>query len=136
MADRLKFVQPNPVIVLAGAMTQRAGKTMAGVTRAAFRTDAMIIDSGISSCVEKFCLRKNVKLIGVCPEAECSYPRLNPAQRQENELANGHTHFVLIGKEDKSRKFKWGDESQLKFELARRITVGRNAGGFSNNSFP
>jgi len=43
---------------------------------------------------------------------------------------------VLIGKEDKSRKFKWGDESQLKFELAKRITIGRNAGGFSNNSFP
>jgi len=79
VADRLKFVQPTPVIVLSGAMTQRAGKTMAGVCRAAFRTDATIIDSGVSSCIEKFCLRKNVKLIGVSPESEISYPRLNPA---------------------------------------------------------
>ena len=81
VADRLKFVTPTPAIILCGAMTQRAGKTMAGVTRAAFRTDAMILDSGISSCVEKFCLRKNVKLIGVCPEAEVSYRRLNPQSR-------------------------------------------------------
>ena len=35
IADRLKFVQPTPVILLAGAMSKRAGKTMAGIARAA-----------------------------------------------------------------------------------------------------
>ena len=35
VADRLKFVEPTPVVILAGAMTQRVGKTMGGVARAA-----------------------------------------------------------------------------------------------------
>lgn len=36
-----------------------SGKSLAGVCRAAFRTDAYIIDSGIGSGIEKFCLRKS-----------------------------------------------------------------------------
>ena len=59
VADKLKFVKQAPVIVLAGAMTQRAGKALAGVCRAAFRTDAFILDSGVGSGIEKFCLRKS-----------------------------------------------------------------------------
>lgn len=55
VADRLKFVQPTPVILIAGAMSSRAGKTMAGVARAAFNTGSMVIDSGIGSEIEKFC---------------------------------------------------------------------------------
>lgn len=35
ICDKMKFIQPTPVIILAGAMTQRAGKTLAGVSRAA-----------------------------------------------------------------------------------------------------
>ena len=58
VADKIKFIAPTPVIVLAGAMTERAGKTMAGVARAAANTDSLIIDSGIGSAVEKFCIRK------------------------------------------------------------------------------
>jgi len=68
VCDKLKFTQPSPVIILAGAMTQRGGKTLAGVCRAAFKTDAFIFDSGIGSGIEKFCLRKNIPLIGIAPE--------------------------------------------------------------------
>jgi len=49
VADRLKFVQPTPVVLLAGAMTARAGKTMAGVARAASNTGSILIDSGMGS---------------------------------------------------------------------------------------
>ena len=35
------------------------GKALAGVCRAAFRTDAFVIDSGVGSGIEKFCLRKS-----------------------------------------------------------------------------
>ena len=94
---KLKFSQPTPVIILVGAMTQRAGKTLAGVARAAFRTDGVIIDSGLGSGIEKFCSRKHVPLIGVAPEHEVIYPRINPNVQKENELTNGHTHFVLLG---------------------------------------
>jgi hypothetical protein len=55
ICDRLKFVQPTPVICLAGAKSERAGKTMAGICRAAFNTGAIILDSGIGSCIERFC---------------------------------------------------------------------------------
>ena len=57
-------------------MTQRAGKTLAGVARAALRSDAIVIDSGLGSGIEKFCLRKSVPLVGVAPDNEIIYPRL------------------------------------------------------------
>ena len=56
-----------------------------------------------------------------------TYPRINSAQRKDNELTNGHSHFVLLG--DENHKFDWGDESQLKFNLAERIATGRSKFG-------
>lgn len=64
-------------------------------------------------------------MIGICPETEIAYPKINPTKRKENELTNGHTHFFLIGDEAAGRKFTWGEESRLKFELAKRIASGR-----------
>jgi len=127
VCDKLKFTKPTPVIILVGAMTQRAGKALAGVCRAAFRTDACIIDSGIGSGIEKFCLRKEVLLVGIAPEKEVTYPKINPTQRKENELTNGHTHFMLIG--DDEHTYDWGDEAPLKFEIAKRIAQGRSTFG-------
>ena len=117
VADRLKFVIPTPVILLAGAMTQRqlAGKNMAGIARAAFNTGSVVVDSGVGSQIEKFTMRKGVKLIGVCPEAQICYPRIS--NRQDNELTNGHTHFFMIGNADSGTEFEWGDESRCKYEL-------------------
>ena len=134
VADRLKFIEPTPVIVLAGAMTERAGRVMGGIGRVAFNTQSVVMDSGIASEVEKFCMRKKVPLIGVCPEAVISYPKIN--KRRPNELTNGHTHFFLIGKEDKSVKFSWGDESSLKYDLAKRITMGRKSGFGGQQALP
>lgn len=67
-----------------------------------------------------------MNLLGVCPEAQVTYPRINPAQRKDNELTNGHTHFFLIG--DDGKKFDWAEEAKLKYDLAQRISVGRNKG--------
>ena len=36
-------------------------------------------------------------LIGVSPESEIAYPKINPPKWNENELTNGHTDFFLIG---------------------------------------
>lgn len=126
--DKLKFVEPTPVIILAGAMSERAGKVLAGVARAAFRAGACIIDSGIGSGIEKFCMRKSVPLIGVCPENEISYP-VNSSNKKENELTNGHTHFFLIGSDDNKKKFRWGEEAKIKAEIAKRIAKGRSKYG-------
>lgn len=138
VCDRLKFIQPTPVIVLAGARTERPGKTMAGITRAAFNTGAYVVDSGLGTQIERFCQRKGVVLLGVCPEAEIDYPRLNPAHRNDNALTNGHTHFFTVGKEKESNglRLKWGQESGLKFDLARRIAHGRRGGYGSSNAPP
>ena len=130
-------------------MTHRAGKTLAGVARAAFRADAVIIDSGLGSGIEKFCDRKQLPLLGVAPEHEIIYPRINPNIKKNNELTSGHTHFILIGEgapsstADDSQQpkaimsknsrqlpsFNWGDEAGLKYEMARRISVGRSRMG-------
>ena len=49
-------------------------------------------------------MRKGVDLIGVCPAAEITYPKL--LKKQENELASGHTHFFLCGKDREDPKSK------------------------------
>ena len=137
VCEKFKWNQPTPVIILAGAMTQRAGKTLAGVARAAFRTDSIIIDSGLGSGIEKFCLRKNVTLVGVAPEHEIIYPRISPNEKKDNELTNGHTHFILLGDQESQmknsridpKKYTWGDETAIKFDLAKRIASGRGKMG-------
>ena len=129
VCDKLKFIDATPVIILAGAMTSRAGKTLAGIARAAFKAGAIIIDSGIGSGIEKFCIRKDVPLLGVAPETEIAYPKINPTKREDNELTNGHTHFFLTGnqdnKEGNAKKMSWGDEAKLKADLAKRLAEGR-----------
>ena len=97
---------------------------LAGVCRAAYHTDAVIIDSAISTGIEKFCIRKNVKLIGVAPETEILYPKVNPSEKFDNELTNGHTHFVLLG--DKKKEIHWGDEARVKIEIADKIATGKH----------
>lgn len=127
MADRLKFIQPSPVIIVSGARSERSQKVMAGIARAAFNAGAVVIDSGLGTGLEKHCQRKGTTLIGVCPEAEVQYPKLNPTGKTDNDLANGHSHFFTLGKEANSRRsvLKWGQEASFKYELARRISNGR-----------
>jgi hypothetical protein len=128
IADKLKFTEPTPVVILAGAMTQRAGKTMGGISRAAFGAGAVILDSGLGSCIEKFCIRKNIRLVGICPEAQISYPKLSEQHRKPTDLTNGHTHFIIIGKEDGKVVYTWGQESALKYDFAKRLAQGRSKG--------
>jgi len=54
---------------LAGARDTGRGKLLAGVNRAALRSDAVIIDSGVKTGIETYCLRRKVNLIGVFPES-------------------------------------------------------------------
>ena len=64
-----------------------------------------------------------MKLIGVAPEADILYPKVNPTERFDNEITNGHTHFILIG--DKTKEKHWGDESKIKIEVADKIAAGK-----------
>mmetsp|Transcript_114811 Transcript_114811/g.171686 ORF Transcript_114811/g.171686 Transcript_114811/m.171686 type:complete len:92 (+) Transcript_114811:196-471(+) len=80
-----------PVVILGGAKEVDKGKFYAGVARACFRTDAVILDSGIGVGIEPFALRRNLKLIGVCPENEVKFPKINPTIKDPFELSNGHT---------------------------------------------
>ena len=95
MLDKFKYSDALPVINLIGAMEKGRGKFYAGIARAAFNTDAAIVDNGLASGIEKFTLRRGVKLIGVAPEGEIKFPKINPSQVDPMELANGHTHLFL-----------------------------------------
>jgi len=86
-------------------------------------TNAIIIDSGLNTGVEKFCIRKNIHLIGVAPETMIEYPILNPEAFSNKMLTNGHTHFILIPGE----KYKWGDEFKFKVSFAERLASGRKS---------
>ena len=54
-----KFVEGVPVVVMAGARDTGRGKFLAGLSRAAFRSEATIIDSGIETGIENYCLRRS-----------------------------------------------------------------------------
>lgn len=41
-------------------------------------------------------MRRGVKLIGVAPENEIKFPKINPTKVDPFELANGHTHLILL----------------------------------------
>jgi hypothetical protein len=58
--NKIKFPDDGvPCVVLAGAKESDRGKFYAGIARACFRTDACLIDSGISVGVEPFALRRS-----------------------------------------------------------------------------
>ena len=123
IADHFKFIEPQQVIVLIGANTRRKVKLFAGISRAALNTRAVIIDSGLQTGIEKFCLRKNITLIGIAPENKIEYPKINPEEFSNTLLTNGHTHFILLGKDDKS--LNWGQEAKFKVNFAERLANGR-----------
>jgi len=123
IADHFKFIEPQQVIVLIGANTRRKVKLFAGISRAALNTRAVIIDSGLQTGIEKFCLRKNLTLIGIAPENKIEYPKINPEEFSNSLLTNGHTHFILLGKDDKS--LNWGQEAKFKVNFAERLASGR-----------
>ena len=123
IADHFKFIEPQQVIVLIGANTRRKVKLFAGISRAALNTRAIIIDSGLQTGIEKFCLRKNITLIGIAPENKIEYPKINPEEFSNSLLTNGHTHFILLGKDDKS--LNWGQEAKFKINFAERLANGR-----------
>ena len=123
IADHFKFIEPQQVIVLIGANTKRKIKLFAGISRAALNTRAIILDSGLQTGIEKFCLRKNITLIGIAPENKIEYPKINPEEFSNTLLTNGHTHFILLGKDDKS--LNWGQEAKFKVNFADRLANGR-----------
>ena len=123
IADHFKFIEPQQVIVLIGANTRRKIKLFAGISRAALNTRAIIIDSGLQTGIEKFCLRKNITLIGIAPENKIEYPKINPEEFSNSLLTNGHTHFILLGKDDKN--LNWGQEAKFKVNFAERLANGR-----------
>jgi hypothetical protein len=96
------------------------GKLFSGLTRAALNTRAIIIDSGLQTGAEKFCIRRNINLIGVAPESMIEYPRPNPEKFSTRMLTSGHTHFLLLN----NLKI-WGEEHKLKLSLAERVANGR-----------
>ena len=110
---KLKITDPTPTILVAGAMSSTKGKILAGLVRAAQNTDAVIIDSGCQTGMEKFCVRRNVKLIGIAPESQIQYPKA-ASEKPANELSSGHSAFMVIG----NKGMKWGEEAAFKIELA------------------
>lgn len=57
--EAFKFKKALPSIVMAGSRDNKRGKLLAGVARAAFRSEAVILDSGVASGIENYCLRRS-----------------------------------------------------------------------------
>jgi len=59
----MKFTETYPVVLFAGVAESSRGKFFAGVARACFRTDAIVIDSGTVSGMETYALRRGRETI-------------------------------------------------------------------------
>lgn len=58
--------------------------------------------------------------MGVFPEGQVTMPKINPTQKYQNQLTNGHTHlFMMCGKTN-----PWGSEAKFKFALAKVLARG------------
>jgi hypothetical protein len=60
--EKFKLKEALPSIILSGARDNNRGKLLAGVARAAFRSDAVILDSGVASGIENYCLRRSKQI--------------------------------------------------------------------------
>ena len=58
--------KPNEPVVK--VKDERRIKFFAGVARAAFNTDAIVVDNAVPNGIEKYAMRRGVVLIGVAPE--------------------------------------------------------------------
>lgn len=54
-------------------------------------------------------------------------PKISNEKYSSNTLSQGHSHFILLGKE--GLKLDWGEETKLKLIFAERLASGRK--GFS-----
>ena len=55
------------------------------------------MDSAIKTGIEKYVIRRGLKLIGVAPEQEVKYSKHNPLQYADPfEISNGHSHIFLL----------------------------------------
>ena len=120
---KFKFSRPNPVVVLTGARDSGRQNFLEGVSRAAFRSDAVIVDSGTKNGIERSVLRQNLKLIGVFPNEQISLPVLGGKTELPDQLTNGHSHMFMIT--DKLYQ-KWGNEAKLKMKIAERYFFFRS----------
>lgn len=113
--EKFDFAEPAPVLAVVGARNTGRGNFVVGLARAAFRSDAVILDSGVQTGMELYAIREKVKLVGVFPGKAVQQPKVKSKKQEMNELANGHTHMFSIT--DPLYK-KWGDEAIVKMRIA------------------
>ena len=69
--NKLKLTEGYPILNLIGSGPGKdRDKFWAGVSRACFNVDALIMQNCISSGIEKSAMRKGLNVIGVAPENE------------------------------------------------------------------
>jgi SLOG in TRPM, prokaryote len=124
---RSGIIENNPVILLSGAEGDKKAGLLVGVARAAYSTDAVIIDNGLKSGIETACFRKKVKLVGVCPEETIVYPTKSSTGDRLGELAAGHSHLFIMG--TKGDGMRWDNVVPFKMDLCERIRKGRGGPG-------
>jgi hypothetical protein len=69
----------------------------------------------------------DINLIGIAPKEQIELPKISNEKYSNNTLSQGHSHFILLGKE--GIKLEWGDEYKIKLSFAERMASGRK--GFS-----
>lgn len=148
--EKFDFQKPLPVIVLCGARDSNRQHFYEGLCRCAFRTDSVIIDSGVKTGLESAAERRNLKVVGVFPGSQTTFPRANThngnlkltdpkttmatkaternditqiteIEQFSTELTSAHTHLFMVD----DRNFqKWGTEAKLKMKIAENISKG------------
>ncbi|OMJ95259.1 hypothetical protein SteCoe_1475 [Stentor coeruleus] len=124
---RSGIAENNPVILLSGVEGEKRSGLLVGIARAAYSTDAIIVDNGLKNGIETACYRKKVKLIGVCPEEMIVYPTKASTGDRLGELSAGHSHLIVMG--TKGDGMRWEYVVSFKLEVCNRIRYGRGGQG-------
>ena len=61
--NKLKLTDGYPIINLIGAKDTGRAKFFAGIARAAFNADAVVVDSAIATGIEKYAIRRGIAKI-------------------------------------------------------------------------
>ena len=120
----MRLTGPFSVILLAGVEGDGLSRLLAGLVRAAYRTDSVIVDGGGLSGIEQACAKSAVALVGIAAEDTVVYPsRSSNADTNRVLVTPGHTHLITLG--NKGDHLQHEDILAFKSRLLRRLTTGR-----------
>ena len=84
----------------------------------------MVVDSGMATGIEKSCQNLGLSCVGVFPEKQVTFPKIQQTEPLETDLALGHSHYFMVCNDEYDSYTNWGSESKIKYQIIDEISKG------------